>query len=218
MGEAENLNLNWLVYGTGPRHRVLSFINPGEFNTGIENILKESWSRAFIVICQSRCALMTERQKQVKYKNRDVSFRQTGCLLGPGNAKLQSIVRAGSIQCVEFPTFRFEELEAGELGSYFLFGNSQVRGYLEELEARDSNWLLGDMPFAGSHSEIDLACLINCYNKIESLKRNTGQVLNKEKTAELTWVMYQTEMVEQQQTAAAQLSSSSSEDLANGEL
>ena len=35
IGEAENLNLNWLVYGTGPRYRVQSFLNFNEFNNAV---------------------------------------------------------------------------------------------------------------------------------------------------------------------------------------
>lgn len=218
IGEAENLNLNWLVSGTGPKYQVQSFLHFNEFNTAVENNLSDKWISIFMVVCQSRCALVTARSKQVLYKNRDVNILQMHCLTGPGSAKLQSIVSASSIQGVEFPIYRFEELEAGEAGTYFLFGDRRTRGYLEDLEKQDVQWLLGNMPLAASHNEIDLICLISCYNKIQSFTKSTGQALNNEKITELTWVMYQTEMVERQQTISTQLSSSSSADLVNGEL
>jgi hypothetical protein len=50
------------------------------------------------------------------------------------------------------------------------------------------------MPLAVPHDEIDLVRLMGCYSKIQSLMKNTGQQLNKEKISELTWVMYQAEM------------------------
>ena len=201
IGEAENLNLNWLVWGTGPKYRVQSFLHFNEFNTAVEDFLEDRWSNIFIVVCQSRCALLTARFKKVLYKNRDVNIRQMNCLIGPGSAKFQSIVSALSIQGVEFPVYRFEELEAGEVGTYFLFGDSRTRGYLEDMEKQDVQWLLGNMPLAASHSEIDLICLIGCYDKMQSLMESTGQLLNNEKICELTWVMYQSEILERQNTA-----------------
>ena len=113
------------------------------------------------------------------------------CLTGPGSAKLQSIVTTASIRGVEFHTYLFEELEAGDIGSYFLFGDSRTRGYLEDLEEQDVQWLLGNMPLAASFNEIDLICLIDCYNKIQSFMKSTGQLLNTEKIRELIWVMNQ---------------------------
>ena len=218
IGESENLNLNWLVYGAGPKYRVQSFLHSNEFNTAVENNLSDKWINVFMVVGQSRCSLLTARSKQVLYKNRDVKIQQINCLTGPGSAKLQSIVSVSSIQGVEFPIYRFEELEAGDLGTYFLFGDSRTRGYLEDMEKQDVHWLLGNMPLAASNNEIDLTCLISCYNKIQSFRESTGQALNDEKITELTWVMYQTEMVERQQTISTQLSSSSSADLASGEV
>lgn len=218
IGEAENLNLNWLVYGTGPRYRVQSFLNFNEFNNAVEHVLEDQWADRFVIASQSRCALLSTRSKQVMYKNRQVNLRQMSCLTGPGSAKLQSIVTTASIRGVEFPTYLFEELEAGDIGSYFLFGDSRTRGYLEDLEEQDVQWLLGNMPLAASSNKIDLMCLIGCYNKIQSFMKSTGQLLNNDKVSELTWVMYQTEMVERQQPTSTQLFSSSSADLANGEV
>lgn len=218
IGEAENLSLNWLVYGTGPKYRVQSFLNSNEFNTAIEQVLTDRWTSIFIVTCQSRCALLTTRPKLVLYKNRQVNLRQMTCLTGPGSAKLQSIVKAASSRGVEFPIYLFEELEAGELGAYFLFGDGRTRGYLEDLEEQDVQWLLGNMPLAASLNKIDLMCLIGCYHKIESFMKSTGQRLNNEKISELTWVMYQTEMVEQLQLVSTQSASSSAANSANGEV
>ncbi len=131
----------------------------------------------------------------MQYKNRDVHIRQIKCLTGPGNADFQSIT--GIVQFVEFPTIRFAELEAGEIGTYFLYGDSRTRGYLDDLEKHDAESLLGNMPLSAPYDEIDLACLTDCYNKIQSLMKNTGQQLNIEKISELTWVMYQAEMTGQ---------------------
>ena len=193
IGEAENLSLNWLVYGIGPKYRITTFQDFTEFNAAVQDVLQEKWEIIYIAVCQSRCALLTSRTKTVQYKNRDVGIHQIKCLTGPGSTKLQSI--ANLAQYVEFPTIRFDELEAGDIGSYFLFGDSRTSGYLQDLEKLDADSLLGNMPLAAPHGEIDLACLVNCYNKIHSLMKSRGQQLSKEKIAELTWVMYQTEIM-----------------------
>ena len=52
------------------------------------------------------------------------------------------------------------------------------------------------MPLAAPHDDIDLARLTDCYSKIQSLMKNTGQQVNDEKLSELVWVMYQTEMMD----------------------
>ncbi len=36
IGEAENLNLNWLVYGIGPKYRVTTFQGFTEFNNAVQ--------------------------------------------------------------------------------------------------------------------------------------------------------------------------------------
>jgi hypothetical protein len=216
IGEAENLNLNWLVYGIEPKYRVRSFLDLNQFNNAVEGILAERWARIFMAVCQSRCALLTVRLTQFPYKKRTVNVQQAGCLVGPGSTRLQTIVAPLDIQGVEIPTYRFEELEAGEIGAHFLFGDRRIRGYLEDLEKQDVQRLLGNMPIATFQSEIDLICLINCYNKILSFRKSTGQIVNDKKIAELTWIMYQTEMVEQHSKTKTQLPSSSFEDSANG--
>jgi hypothetical protein len=75
IGEAENLNLNWLVYGIGPKYRVTTFQGLAEFNTAAQDVLQENWESIYVVVCQSRCALLTSRTKHVQYKDRDVDIR-----------------------------------------------------------------------------------------------------------------------------------------------
>ena len=53
------------------------------------------------------------------------------------------------------------------------------------------------MPLAAPHEEINLVRLMGCYSKIQSLMKNTGQQVNDEKLSELTWVMYQADMMDQ---------------------
>ena len=52
------------------------------------------------------------------------------------------------------------------------------------------------MPLAAPHDEIDLALLMDCFNKMQSLMKNTGQQVTEEKLSELTWVMYQADMMD----------------------
>ena len=192
IGEAENLNLNWLVYGIGPKYLVNTFRGFAEFNAAVQDVLQEDWANIYIIVCKSRCALLTSRTKNLQYKNRDVDIRQIRCLIGPGSANLQSIVAHG----VEFPSIQFDELERGDIGTYFLFGDSRTEGFLEGLGKHDVQNLIGNMPLAVPHDDIDLARLMSCYNKIQSLMKNTGQQVNDEKLSELVWVMYQTEMMD----------------------
>ena len=88
-------------------------------------------------------------------------------------------------------------MEKGDIGTYFLFGDSRTEGFLEGLEKHDVQSLIGNMPLATPHDEIDLARLMDCYSKIQSLIKNTDQQVNDEKLSELTWVMYQADMMDQ---------------------
>lgn len=89
IGEAENLNLNWLVYGIGPKYRITTFQDFTEFNTAVQDVVQEKWEIIYIAVCQSRCALLTSRTMPVQYKNRDVEIQQIRCLTGPGSTTMQ---------------------------------------------------------------------------------------------------------------------------------
>jgi hypothetical protein len=196
IGEAENLNLNWLLYAVGPTHRVSTFSEPEEFNIEVEGCLEDDWSTYQLLVNQARCALLASKQISWEYKDKLVNIRKMVCVIGSGSAKLQSIVSQHTISGIEIPTYRFEELELGELGLYTLLGDGRSTGIFDDLDKKDIHWMLGNMPITGIHHEIDLVCLIDCYNKIQSYKKSTGQLLSDVKMAELTWVMYQTEVNE----------------------
>ena len=219
IGEAETLNLNWLMYGTGRMYRVRNYMDAEEFNIAIERLLSKDSTKHYLVVCHSKCALISLDQIISEYKSKSIGIRQIHCLIGPGSSRLQvllSNVHVIQVIAVEFPTHRFEELEAGELGTYKLFGDFKTQGYLGDLESQEAHWLLGNMPIAVDHNEIDLVSLIDCYNKIQSFKVSTGQALNEIKVAELTWVMYQTEKTEQHRPSTSQADLESSAESLNG--
>ncbi len=183
------------MYGVGPKYLVNTFRGFTKFNAAVQEVLQEDWASIYIIVCKSRCALLTSRTRNLQYKNRDVDIRQIRCLIGPGSANLQSI--ASIAHGVEFPSIQFDELEEGDLGTYFLFGDGRTEGFLEGLEKHDVQNLIGNMPLVAPHDDIDLVRLMDCYSKIQSLMKNTGQQVNDEKLSELTWVMYQADMMDE---------------------
>jgi hypothetical protein len=210
IGEAENLNLNWLLYAESPMYRVTSYTEQNAFNPAVEEVLDADWGEYCLLVNQAKCALLASKKTAWEYKGKMVNINKMVCIIGPGNARLQTIANQHAIYGVEIPTYRFEELEAGELGSYSLLGDTRTRGLFDDLDRQEVNWILGNMPLASSHQEVDLICLIDCYNKIQSYKQTTGQVLSDVKVAELTWVMYQTEVDKKIIPATSQLEPDSS--------
>jgi hypothetical protein len=197
IGSSENLDLNWLMYGTGQMYRVQNFLEAEELNAAVESSVSRESSKHYLVVCQSKCAFITLERTKLEYKTKLISIQELHCLVGPGSTHLQALLSNIQVTGVEFPTHRFEELEAGELGTYILFGDHRTQGYVGDLESKDIRWLLGNMPLAVEHSEINLVRLINCYKKIQSFGVSTSQSIDENKTAELTWIMYHAENTEQ---------------------
>ncbi len=195
IGVAENLNLNWLVYGLGSPYRVQVFQQSDRLNEAITQLLREKWDRTYLIVSRPRFALYTWRSQIMRYKGRNVSVKLTDCLIGSADARLRKMVgQSTEIQGLEIPTYIFEQLEDGELGTHYLLGDKKSYGYLEELEPKEVQSLLSNLPLIEAQSRTDLACLVDCYGKIKTFQDTTGQQLSAEKITELTWVLYQTEI------------------------
>ena len=204
IGEAENLSLNWLVYEIGPMYRVQNYHEASEFNFALENLLPEERSILFLVVNQEKCAIIASKGSTYEYKSKPISIRKIHCLIGPGSSIFQPLLQEYSIVGIELPTDRFKELESGELGTYALFGDRKTQGLLETSEEQNPQLLIGNMPLAIEHLKINLNTLISCYNRIQAFEASIGQTINEKKFAELTWVMYSTEMNKKHRSVTTQ--------------